>query len=154
MTLKTIFKRLTDIDRQVQALIRDIGMDDDSGTLWDAITPNKDDPDEMLLFSELRDLMPPLYRMHKELMYLLMPCSDVHVLRLCSNGRYGYDIRPFEEERTFSCGSIIEALIYDGDGNPRWVISRIEHNGTDYYLYGYSDVPLNGLSIRERGYTA
>ena len=153
MTLHTIFKRLTDIDRQIQTLIRDIGMEDDR-ELKDVIAPNRTDPDEMLLFSELSDLMPPLYRLHQELMYLLMPCSDIHVLKKYPNGRYGYDIRPFEDERTFSCGSLIEALIYDEDGYPRWVVSRIEHNGTDYYLYGYNDIPLNGLSIRERGHTA
>ena len=109
---------------------------------------------KMLLFSKLSDLMPLLYRLHQELMYFLMPCSDVHVLKKYPNGRYGYDISPFEVGRTFSCGSPIEALLYDEDGYPRWVISRIEHNGTDYYLYGYRNIPLNGLSIRERRYPA
>lgn len=150
MTLQTIFKRLADIDRQIQTLIREIGMDNDD-ELGDVITPNRADPDEMLLFNELSDLMSPLCRLHRELLYLVMPCSDTQVLKRFPNGRYGYDIRPFEEERTFSCGSPIEALIYDEDGYPQWVSSRIEHNGTDYYLYGYSDISLNGLTIRERG---
>lgn len=153
MTLQTIFKRLADIDRQVQTLIREIGMDDDC-ELGDAITPNKSDPDEMFLFNELSDLLSPLCRLHRELLYLLMPCSDTQLLKRYPDGRYGYDIRPFEEGRTFSCGSPIEALIYDEDGYPRWVSSRIEHDGADYYLYGYSNIPLNGLTIRERRYTA
>ena len=153
MTLQTIFKRLADIDRHVQALIREIGMDDDY-ELGDIITPNRADPDEMFLFNELNDLLSPLCRLHRELLYLLMPCSDAQVLKRYPNGRYGYDICPFEEGRTFSCGSPMEALIYDEDGYPRWVSSRIEHNGTDYYLYGYSDVPLTGLTIRERRHAA
>ena len=153
MTLQTIFKRLADIDCQFQTLIREIGMDDDY-ELGDVITPNRADPDERFLFNELSDLMSPLCRLHRELLYLLMPCSDAQVLKKYPNGRYGYDIRPFEEGRTFSCGSPLEALIYDEDGNPRWVSSRIEHNGMDYYLYGYSDVPLNGLTIRERRHLA
>lgn len=153
MTLKTIFKRLTDIDCQFQTLIRDICMDENC-ELRDVFTPNREDPDEMFLFNKLSDLMTPLCSLHKELSYLLMPCSDIHILRRYPTGRYGYDIHPFEEERTFSCGSRVEALIYDKDGNPRWISSRIEHNGTDYYLYGYSDIPLNGLSIRERRHTA
>ena len=153
MTLQTIFTRLTDIDCQFQTLIREIGMDDDC-ELWDVITPNRTDPDEMFLFNELRDLMSPLCRLHRELLYLLMPCSDVHVLRRYPNGRYGYDIRPFEDGRTFSCGSPVEALIYDDDGYPVWVSSRIEHNGTDYYLYGYNNISLNGLPIRERRHTS
>ena len=150
MTLQTIFKRLADIDRQIQTLIREIGMDDDY-ELGDAIAPNKADPDEMFLFNELQDLMDPLYRLHRELLYLLMPCSDTKVLKRYPNGRYGYDIRPFETERTFSCGSPIEALICDEEGYPYWVSSRIEHDGTDYYLYGYNHISLNGLTIRERG---
>ena len=150
MTLQTIFKQLTDIDRQIQTMIRELGMNDDC-ELEDAITPNRKDPDEMFLFNELSGLMNPLYNLHRKIMYLLMPCSEIHVLKKYPDGRYGYDIRPFEEGRTFSCGSPLEALIYDGDGNPRWVSSRIEHNGKDYYLYGFSDIPLNGLSIRERG---
>ena len=150
MTLQTIFERLADIDRQIQTLIRDVDIDNDC-ELRDVVTPNKEDPQEMFLYHELDDLMQPLYKLHRELMYLLMPCSDVHVLKKYPNGRYGYDIRPFEEARTFSCGSPLEALIYDKDSNPRWVSTRIEHNGTDYYLYGYSDIHLNGLSIRERG---
>lgn len=153
MTLQTILKRLTDIDRQIQLMITDVGMDDDYES-WDALIPNRADPDEMFLFNELRDLMDPLYRLHQELTYLLAPCSEVHILKQYPDGRYGYDIRPFEDGRTFSCGSPLEALLYDDDGNPRWVSSRIEHDGTDYYLYGYRNIPLNGLSVRERRYTA
>lgn len=151
MTLQSIFTRLTDIDRHVRDLIRDIGMDDNC-EFWDVVTPNKTDPDEMFLFDELCDLISPLCRLHRELSYLRIPCSDTQVLKRYPNGRYGYDIRPFKEGRTFTCGSPIEALIYDEAGYPRWVSSRIEHDGSDYYLYGYSDVPLNGLTIRERRY--
>ena len=153
MTLQTIFKQLTDIDRQFQSLIREIGMKDDY-ELGDIITPNKEDPDEMFLFNELSDLISPLCQLHRKLMYLLMPCSDIQILKRYPNGRYGYDIHPFEDGRTFTCGSPIEALIYDEDGYPCWVSSRIEHNGTDYYLYGHSDIPLTGLTIRERRYTS
>ena len=30
----------------------------------------------------------------------------------------------------------------------------IRDNGTDFYLFGYDDVPLNGLWVRERRHTA
>ena len=153
MTLQTVFKRLTDIDSHVQDLIEDIGMKD-GYDLSDVIAPNRADPDEMLLFSELSGLTLALCRLHQKLTYLLMPCSDIHVLRKYPNGRYGYDIRPFGDERTFSCGSRLEALIRDEDGCPCWVISRIEHNGSDYYLYGHRGIPLDGLQVRERRRTA
>ena len=149
MTLKTILTRLTDVNHQFQTLLQDIGMDGGC-ELGDILAPNRADPDEMFLFNELGSLIPTLFRLHQELSRLLMPCSDVHMLRMYPNGRYGYDVLPSGEERTFSCGSHVEALIHDENGNPFWVSTRIEHNGTDYYLYGYRQIPLNGLTIRER----
>ena len=149
MTLETIFERLTDLDYQAQSLFRDIGLTDDC-EFRDVITPNRADPDERFLCGELCDLMILFRRLHQELTYLRLPCSDEHVLRLFSNGRYGYVIQPSSEMRTFSCGSPVEALIYDEEGSPRWVCTRIEHNGEDYYLYGYRSISLNGLIIRER----
>ena len=37
MTLQTILKRLTDIDRQIQLMITDVGMDDDYALVLDAM---------------------------------------------------------------------------------------------------------------------
>lgn len=149
MTLKTVLNRLTDINQQFQDLIRDIGMDDGC-ELGDVLAPNKADPDEVFLINKLSSLIPPLCRLHQELSCLLTSYNDVHVLQLYPNDRYGYDVRTSDEERTFSCGSPVEALIHDENGNSCWVSTRIEHNGTDYYLYGYRQIPLNGLTIRER----
>lgn len=47
-----------------------------------------------------------------------------------------------------SCGKRVEALI-NIEGIQKWVQTRIEHNG-DYYMAGYSDVPLEGTYIRIR----
>lgn len=150
MTLKNILDRLSTIDGQAQTLMRDIGLKDDDYEPWANVIPDSSDPDELFLYNELRDLMSLLCRIHRELIYLDLPCGDTHVLRLFPNGRYGYQDLPFDNERTFSCGAPVEALINDDNGNPCWVSSRIEHNGNDYYLYGYRDITLNGLMIRER----
>lgn len=153
MTLETIFDRLTAIDRQIQALLGDIGMDNDR-ELWDTIAPSRTDPDEMFRYNELCGILVPFCRLHQKLAYLQLPCTETHVLRRFPNGRYGYDEQPFTQGHTFSCGCPVEALIPDEDGNPCWVSTRIEHNGTDYYLYGYGSIPLNGLTVRERRHTA
>ena len=81
---------------------------------------------------------------------------DSHVQDLIEDTgmKDGYDIRPSGDDRTFSCGSRLEALVRDEDGCPCWVISRIGHNGPDYYLYGHRGIPLDGLQVRERRRTA
>lgn len=149
MTLETIFDRLTAVDYQAQALIRDIGMDDGC-ELRDAVALDRSDPDEIFLFSELDELLVPFLMLHRKLAYLRLPCGDPHRLKRFPNGRYGYDVPAFEDGYTFSSGSPLEALVHDGDGCPCWVSTRIEHDGTDYYLYGHSGIPLDGLTIRER----
>lgn len=47
-----------------------------------------------------------------------------------------------------SCGKKVEALI-NIDGITKWVKTTIEHNG-EYYLAGYTDIPLEGSYIRIR----
>ncbi len=46
------------------------------------------------------------------------------------------------------CGDCIQVLIYDGiDNTAKWIDTRIEHNGEDYYLVGllgYSPIGLFG----------
>lgn len=151
MTLKTIFDRLTAIDHQIQPLARVLDIDRDCEP-WDNIALNKSDPEEMFLYNKLHALTTPFFRIHQELTYLHLPCTSPHALRLFPNGRYGYDGQLPAQARTLSCGTTIEALIRTADGHPLWVCSRIEHDGTDYYLYGYRDISLDGLVIRERRY--
>lgn len=153
MTLENIFDRLSAIDRQIQPLIRELGMNDDCGP-WVNIALNKSDPDEMFLYHELHALTIPFLRLHQKLAYLHLPCTGPHVLRLFPNGRYGYEGQPYAEAHTLSCGTPVEALITDKNGHLRWACSRIEHDDTDYFLYGHRDISLNGLVIRERRHTA
>ena len=49
-----------------------------------------------------------------------------------------------------SYGKTIEAKLHDRHGRPCWVKSRIEHDGSDYFLWEHPDIPLTSLTVRER----
>lgn len=79
---------------------------------------------------------------------LRMTGSEGIQLMYLKNGRYGYR-EPDGRIMEFSCGHPVEVLIRDGD-ILRWMPTRFEHDGRDYYLVGYPGVPLCGLTVRER----
>ncbi|MFD1428490.1 DUF488 family protein, N3 subclade [Kroppenstedtia sanguinis] len=79
--------------------------------------------------------------------YLQKPVVAEGFLRKNERGRYEIDDR-FE----FTSGQSIEVLISDPDfDETAWVKTRVEHNGQDYYLVGYDEIPMAGLMARERG---
>jgi len=43
-------------------------------------------------------------------------------------------------DRELSCGDVLEVKILR-DGRAPWIETRIEHNGTDYYLVGIKEPP-------------
>lgn len=47
---------------------------------------------------------------------------------------------------------IDEAMNEEGEfiDIPTWRTSTVEHNGTDYYIVGYPEIDLNGLTVRVR----
>lgn len=148
MTLEEVFKHLSAIDSQAQELMWEAGIADNS-LPWESIAINEDDPDEIYLRDAALGLMTLFRRFHELLDYLLAPCTDEHPLVQFPFGYYGYECAS-GKSRLLSCGCSVEALIPDGEGRPRWVRSRIEHDGSDYYLFGHHSVPLEGLVVRER----
>ena len=52
-------------------------------------------------------------------------------------------------ERDISCGDVLEVLIADErDSSPRWIETRVEHNGESYYLTGLQSYNPVGLFAR------
>lgn len=148
MTLNDIFFRLCDIDRKAQALIADAGFDSEDG-LGCKVCPHPADPEQRFLKETLENLLLPFEDLHEGLNYLRTPTHGEYRLERLPNGRYGYSdghgIR-----HMFPCGSPIEAKIADAHGQPRWIRSRIEHDGEDYFLWLHGSLPLAGLTVRER----
>lgn len=50
-----------------------------------------------------------------------------------------------------TCGDTLEVLVIDGrDDSPKWVETRVEHNGESYYLIGILGYNPVGLFARVR----
>lgn len=71
------------------------------------------------------------------------PVAEEGILRKGKSGRYSLN------GSEFTSGQSIEYLDTGSDGDdPRWVYSRIEHDGTDYYIVRNPKLPLKGLRVR------
>ena len=150
MKLSDVFSGLSTIDRYAQPLLQWAGYEHD-GFNGLGVCPKPSDPEEAFLLNTARKLLESLDVLHVTLQYLMQPTHGTYGLELMPGNRYGYhdhDGYP----RVFHCGEPVEALIPDmgGDGMPAWVPTRIEHDGSDYYLVGHKKVSLMGLPVRER----
>ena len=111
-------------------------------------------PDNLLLVDEYRGILDKLSDMEYDLDYLNRPVEFEDILTLRLDGRYGCR----NHNQYYTSGTPIEFLYYDEVCNdsgefetlPMWRCSRVEHNGSDYYVVGYSDVELNNLKVRVR----
>ena len=143
-TLKDAFLEVTRIGKDIEKLVKETQFEEYDDL--SALVFSLDDPDQIQLWDEMKHIMDRLNGIRCDVEYLNKRIVATGKLRKNSNGRYEAC------GREFSSGSLIEALINDGyyDG-PRWEVSRIEHNGEDYYLYGHKGIKLSGLEIRIRG---
>lgn len=119
------------------------------------ITYNINSPDDLQLMDEYKNILYKLENIKYSLDYLKMPILFESKLKLRSDGRYG----TIDDRTYYTSGSPIEFLykdeVYDYENQDykqvtSWRSSRIEHNGNDYYIVGYSDVELEGLKVRIR----
>lgn len=111
-------------------------------------------PDNLLLVEEYKNILYKLSDIQYDLDYLNKPIEFEDILTMRTDGRYGCK----NHSTYYTSGTPIEFLYYDEVLNdegffstlPMWRCSRVEHNGTDYYIVGYSNVELNNLKIRVR----
>ena len=150
MKLSDVFSGLSAIDRHAQPLLQEAGYETD-GFNGGGVCPKPDNPEEAFLLNTASSLLESLAELHNTLHYLGLPTHGVYRLEPMPGNRYGYHDNG-GYLRVFHCGEPVEALIPDmgGDGMPAWVPTRIEHNGSDYYLVGHKSVSLSGLPVRER----
>lgn len=93
-------------------------------------------------FNKIFSLMTDL---HYEIEYLKLPVAFDGFL--VKNNRGRYELNNFE--LTSGCG--LEIKIYDDfDECKKWVKTRVEHDGADYYFVGYKDYSVSGRRARIR----
>lgn len=108
----------------------------------------ENNPNDRMLKNEIYNVLSNLDDVSNKLDYLHKPILFEGYLKKNTNDRY--ELNGIE----FTCGNVIEVLIYDDDfydGKECWVRSRIEHNGKDYYVISSADEKLDSLKVRVRG---
>lgn len=102
------------------------------------------DPNELLLKTELIGIMEKLNDVRSTLKYLNSPVLSEGQMFL--NTQNCYELKG-KNGKVYHCGDIIE---FKDPFNNCWTVSRIEHNGNDYYIVGYKELSLQCLRVRNR----
>ncbi len=104
------------------------------------------DSDQMFQLREIRKIMGKLADIGGSIEYLFRPVQEISTLHKDENGEYRT-----EKGYCYRSGSLIEAFLQeDTHEAPCWVQTKVEHDGEDYYLMGYEDIPMKGLNVRVR----
>ena len=146
MTTNDVWNRLVHIDSEIQGLFSDTGFCYDDSF---SFVPCPNDRESRFLNSSMEGASRFLQKFHEQMDYLRMPAQEPHTLHRTEFKRYGYQDGDGSLSE-FHCGQTLEALVPDYDGSLKWVLTRVEHNGSDYYLVGYSSTPMEGLTVRRR----
>ena len=104
------------------------------------------DGEQLLIWDELRRITEQLADVQEYISYLTRPVAEESHLRKGTAGKYRT-----AKGHYYDCRSNIEALVTDEYHEvPYWTRTIVEHNGEDYYLVGYKNLPMNGLRVRVR----
>lgn len=152
-SLEELVKEINNLNPAFKKILSvyDYGSDDLSGIEYD-----ENNPEQLFILDEMQTILEKLGSISHTLQYLNRPIKGQGRLHKNSQGRYqlpdGYE---------FSSNSSIEYLATDDRhsvhvekledyvNKPYWCYSRIEHDGTDYYIVG-TDEELEGLTVRYR----
>lgn len=111
--------------------------------------------DQRQQLEEYRNILYKLEEVHRSLAYFKRPIREVSRIYRNETGRYETDRGHY-----YTSGSSIEFLrteeVYNYDTDTWenaeiWTCSRIESQDGEYYIVGYSDLELSGLTVRVRG---
>ncbi len=150
MNINELMKSLSVLNSEFVRLIKKTGIDkyDDLSD----VEADLNNPEQLLLVDELRKVMQNISEASYTISYLQKPIKGEYVLHKNSGGRYECSAHEY------TCGNCIEYYAYDNwEEHYRWIISRVEHDGDDYYIVGSKSlssdgnaIPLEGLRVRIR----
>ncbi|ASA21985.1 DUF5348 domain-containing protein [Paenibacillus donghaensis] len=104
---------------------------------------DRTNPDDLYLRIMFYQIQGKLDDVRRAIRSMVAPVLKEGVLFKRQNGRY-----ELQDGTYFTSGESIEYLLEEPGEDSRWVSSRIEHNGEDYYLFGRMELPLQGLRVR------
>lgn len=148
VNVKELMKRVRNLTREIGEIVRISGYD--YGYSEFEVDYDCKNPDEVQLYNELYSMVEKLDDIRSEVEFLDREIAEVSELHKNNYGRY---VTASGTELT--CGTGIEFLYSNPhyeDEPSYWVSARIEHNGKDYYIYGYPNVNLSTVLIRFRKY--
>lgn len=152
--LKELSEELSKLNKQIKTVL-DVSKFreyDDLSALDD--WKNIKNADDMQLLEEYREILYKLDEIQCCMDYLEKPVCETDRIYRSESGRYETD-----KGYSYTSGSSIEFLRTQETYNSNtgtwenteiWTSSRVEHNGTDYYIVGYPDVKMQGLKVRFR----
>lgn len=111
--------------------------------------------DQRQQLEEYRNILYKLDEVQSDLAYFEKPIREVSRIYTNESGRYETD-----KGHYYTSGSGIEFLrteeVYNYDTDEWenaevWTCSRVESRNGEYYIVGYSDIDMHGLTVRVRG---
>lgn len=157
MNINELENQLQNVKHSIDRALKESGYKDNLDLA--EIEMDIQNPQERFLLHELEGILGNLNKAVEELDYIAKPIETIGLLHKAENGRYrARDGKGNEWE--YSSGTGIEFLIkeeeldaYGGEIQvERWVASRVEHNGNDYYIVNWPDLNMKGLAVRKRSY--
>ena len=144
MEITTVLEQMTGLKIRIDDILRSSTYDEHADLR--GLHVDRKDSDQLFLLKELRSIMRKLADAGCSIEYLSRPVREVSSLYQNDDGEYvtgqGYRYRS---------GSLIEVLLQDDSQEfPCWVLTKVEHDGEDYYLVGYEDISMEGLNVRVR----
>lgn len=144
MGLNIALEQVKGLGNQINDVLRDSTFDEHADLR--GLHVDGRDSDQLFLLKELQSILWKLADAASGIEYLSRPVRETSCLHRNADGEYqtgqGYQYRS---------GSLIEFLLQEDSGRvPCWTVAKVEHDGEDYYLMGYEDIPMEGLHVRVR----
>ncbi len=144
MEINTVLEKMVELKIQIDDILRSSTYDEHADL--SGLHVDRKDSDQLFLLKELRSIMRKLADTGCSIEYIFRPVREVGSLHQNEGGEYvtgqGYPYRS---------GSLIEVLLQDDSQEvPCWVLTKVEHDGENYYLVGYEDISMEGLNVRVR----
>ena len=144
MVLNMTLEKMAEMKTQINDLLK-YSTYDEHTDLRGLHVDNKDS-DQLFQLRELKSIMKKLADVAGSIEYLFRPVLETSTLHKDESGEYRT-----EKGYCYRSGSLIEVLLQDDSQEvPCWIQTKVEHDGEDYYLVGYDDIPMEGLNVRVR----